>query len=214
MRDHKARQKVRELTVWHQVGQASRRVQQGQKADGPAAVHGATTLSLTQSNLRVARRFADPVAGYSVQDLKELLAQCRRHRRPWGIAHLVLLLTIRRKAERRQIQRWAIREGWSYARLRTHLRTRYGHRRASGRRPTVPRDRGGLLAHLAAACDSWRRLIVEINRKGASGQASAAAELPAKVRLPLARATKSLAALQNVIEKTLGSRRPRSRLEH
>src|SRR6185436_18409035 len=95
--------------------------------------------------LRKARQFADPVEGYTAKELKELcvlidqVQSCQDPRLPlFTKTHVIRLLSVRSRTQRKHLQQKAVRQAWSIAQLKGEIAKRYGTRREGGRRRYLP----------------------------------------------------------------------------
>jgi hypothetical protein len=160
-----------------------------------------------------ARQFADPALGYTQEDLNRLFGEFKKYQfalRPSTVFHL---LSVRPKTVRNRLQREAIRQGWSAARLHLEIIRRFGPRTVGGRRRRVASDTAELLAQLESECEKWRRWHAALNHAGLDGKVPLQS-LPRNVLDRMAAASKCIVALQDAVENELAkvnaARRTRS----
>jgi|GEM_PF-4539382 len=179
-------------------------------------------LGLSPEAARQARQLADPVVGYTADELREL-CELIREVQPgqdddlpvFGKTHLVRMLTVP-KPRRAVLQRAAVRGAWSTARLESEIAARFGSRRAGGRRRRVPRDAAGLLVQIEGMCEAWRRLLAEVDVDDDEETSAHAvlADLPDAVRRQVRAAGRTLATLQEVVTDELSERLPARHVRH
>jgi hypothetical protein len=172
---------------------------------------------INEDTLRKARQFADPVEGYTREELKELCDLIKRvqpeqdeRKAIFRRTHVIRLLSVRSKRRRRALQREAILGGWSTAALEAEIAKRFGTRRHGGRRRRIPPDPGDLLVQLEAMCEGWRRWQTELSREveeGEEGHASLA-DLPDTVRKEVEEAGRVLWRLHQAVVEALKDSQP------
>ena len=173
--------------------------------------------------VRKARQFADPVTGYSREELVKLCLVLRevqttqdRSKASFTRSHIVRLLSVQ-KRERAELQNEAILNGWSTAELDSQIATRYGIRRDGGRRRRIPADETGRLANLEQMCESWRRWVdlATVNTQRSIRKTSRTARtFPAKVRRLIGHASDAIERLQNALTEELAARQPARSTRH
>jgi hypothetical protein len=207
---------VKRLQEAHRFGRRIQREQGWHAKQGNSTIEArAAALGLNPDNYRRLRLFADPDAGYSKQELAELCKLCKDHQQPVTLMTVGRLLKIHDKRERRRLQRRAIEDGWTLNDLDVELARLYGRRRWAGRKPKVPQDVAEALMQLDSLCLKWTRWYTQI-AEGAEGDSPVAlADLPDAVAKPLARATRAVRQVQEVVANYLAEsrsgRRSRSR---
>ena len=179
-------------------------------------------LGLSTEAARQARQLADPVAGYTADELRELCDLIREVQPGqaddlpvFGKTHLVRMLTVP-KPRRPVLQREAVRGAWSTARLESEIAARFGSRRSGGRKRRVPRDAEGLLVQIEGMCEAWRRLLAEVDVDAVEENPGHAvlADLPDAVRRQVRAAGRTVAALQNSVTHELRERLPARHVRH
>jgi len=181
--------------------------------DAAAKEHG-----LNADIIRKARQFADPVAGYTREEVNEL---CRSivevqsdqadTNSVFGRTHLIRLLSVK-KDNRRSLQETAIREGWSTGELEAHIAAKYGIRRDGGRKRHIPGDLLGILAQLEQRCESWRRWHSQVTPD--AGQEKARIQkrtldvFPSQVHRLVNDAAAAMAKLHQAVTDELSVRQP------
>ncbi|WP_439626998.1 hypothetical protein [Gemmata sp.] len=179
-------------------------------------------LGLSAEAARQARQLADPAAGYTADELRELCDLIREVQPGqgddlpvFGKTHLVRMLTVP-KPRRPVLQRAAVRGAWSTARLESEIAAKFGSRRAGGRKRRVPQDANGLLIQIEGMCEAWRRLLTEIDVDvGEENPGHAVlADLPVAVARQVRAAGRTVAALQEVVTEELRERLPARHVRH
>jgi hypothetical protein len=179
-------------------------------------------LGLSTEAVRQARQLADPVAGYTAYELRDLCDLIREVQPDqddalpvFGKTHLVRMLTVP-KSRRAALQRSAVRGAWSTARLEAEIAGRFGSRRAGGRRRRVPQDADGLLVQIEGMCEAWRRLLAEVDADDGEENPGHAvlADLPDAVRRQVRAAGRTLATLQELVTDELRERLPARHVRH
>jgi hypothetical protein len=187
--------------------------------DAEARKHG-----INPDTVRKARQFADPVAGYTpaeVRDLCKLITDVQPDQDDrdgvFSRTHLIRLLSVK-KQRRAALQEAAIRKGWSSAELEAQIAARYGSRRDGGRKRRLPGDALGLLAQVEQLCESWRRWLLLVtprtDQKEAKTSAPTLEDLPPKVRRRVRDADAAVAKLHEATTDELKARRPGRSVRH
>lgn len=170
----------------------------------------AKRIGLNPDTLRKARHFADPVKGYTreeLDDLCQLIDQVQSDQDEqsavFGRTHLIRLLSVKPKHRRAAIQRKAIQKKWSFAELEREIARCFGTRRAGGRRRRIPADIAGLLTQLEKMCESWRRWLEEVLGNPVNGKLEhpAVEDVPKEIVTLIVAVKKNLHSLQ---EKAIG----------
>jgi hypothetical protein len=179
-------------------------------------------LGLSAEAARQARQLADPTAGYTADELRELCDLIREVQPDqdddlpvFGKTHLVRMLTVP-KSRRPALQRVAVRGAWSTARLESEIAARFGSRRAGGRKRRVPGDASGLLLQIEGMCEAWRRLLgeVDVDAGDESPGHAVLADLPDAVRRQIRSAGRTLAALHELVTEELSEQIPTRQVRH
>jgi len=174
--------------------------------------------------LRKARQFADPEDGYSARELKELVKLIREVQlnkddklAVFSKTHIIRLVSVP-KRWRLSLQKKAIEEGWSTAKLETEIATRYGTRRAGGRKGHVPRDTIGLLTQIEKLCETWRRWLAEVTPEATEDDAepehAMLADLPKAIQKQVRSVGAAFAELQKDVTEELKTRKPGRDVRH
>jgi hypothetical protein len=209
---------VRKIRAFYDLGSAIPRKQPHRNAYSQHVVEAeAERHDTNEDYVRKARQFADPVEGYSRQELDEL---CRHIKcvQPgqddreaiFGTTHLLRLLTVRPKRRRAALQRRAIEGGWSVSELKLEIARSFGTRRDGGRRRRIPSDRTAFLAQLERMAEEWRRWQAELSREPGAGEAGHVLleELPQEVRRRIAAASAAVWRLQQAVVAELAQAQP------
>ncbi len=105
--------------------------------------------SMSASDVLVARQFAERYTG---EELEELIDMCQAAGYPLGKSHVVKLITVRNKRDRKRLQKKCIQEGWSARTLQASLNRRYGKRRPGGAKLHPPRSVDDAKTKIADLC--------------------------------------------------------------
>ena len=84
-------------------------------------------------------------SSYSEADLKELFRLMRQYQAPIGPSFIYRMLSIP-QTKRSKFQERALKNGWSLRQLNQHIKSRFGARRAGGRKPAVGNEQDFLSA--------------------------------------------------------------------
>jgi hypothetical protein len=210
---------VRKIRAFYTLGRAIPRKQPHRDAYNQRVVEAeAERLGTNTDYVRKARQFADPIEGYTPQELNELcrlikavqLTQDDR-KAVFGTSHLLRLLTVRPRRRRAALQRRAIEGGWSVSELKLHIAKSFGTRRDGGRRRRIPSDRTALLAQLERMAEEWRRWQAELSREPGPGAAGHVllADLTEEMQKRIAAASAAVLRLQRAVVEELAQVQPR-----
>lgn len=141
------------VTRFYEVGRASLKRNPGRMHYGAAETE-ARIFGLSAELLRKARQFADPVRGYSLNELRAVLRLSQKTGFALGTTHIIRWLTIP-KQRRARIERRTIAGRWNMSRVEAEIRKEFGARRFGGRRRQIPADTLGVLVQLESLCDEW-----------------------------------------------------------
>lgn len=176
----------------------------------------ASHFGLSEELLRKARQFAEPVEGYTRDELNAILAQCRKEGFPLGTTTIIRWITVP-KRRRARIERLTIAEKWNMSRLEQEIAQEFGSRKAGGRRRRIPADSLGVLIQLEGLCDAWRRWNESLRRalspkdssdKKAEKLKLMPSDLPVAVRKLLPVVTKRFVELQATVSKEIRKAKP------
>jgi hypothetical protein len=196
---------VGRLREFHRIGRRSLEREPGKGTRGTVARHAAE-YRLNPDTMLKARKFADPVSGYSPAELEELCRACKG--RNFGVTYVIRLLSVPKDGgQRAALQRAVLENDWSTSRLDAEIARRFGRRGRGGRLPSAAKslaDPTRLLVHLETHCETWRRLASRLSPApgGAGGRASEAA-LPPAVRRRYREAVEAVALLQAALRRAL-----------
>jgi hypothetical protein len=120
----------------------------------------------SQDTIRKALKFATT---YSDGELKELLALRDPHGEPLSWYLVRVLIQVKDKALRAELQERVAREGWSRQDLWDEINARQGKTRRApkgGRNFALPRNPEQVLRRLVERCESWLRFYKNIGGEG------------------------------------------------
>ena len=200
----RAREKIATLRKYYELGwRASDTAPDGTaKAPEPLA-DLAAEAEVQQDTIRRARRFA---ATYTADELDELLALRHADGEPLHWFNVRLLLQVKDKAVRAELQREAVREGWSQGDLAAAIHARQGRKKSpGGRRFAVPESPRRVLGRLTELSDSWLRFYEDIGEEGGLAAKMRGAKKPGESTAGLKHARREavdrLRALQRAASK-------------
>ena len=157
-------------------------------------------------------KFADPVHGFSEDELDRLCKWVRQYRRIVGRAFVARLLTVPKRS-RMKFTETMLRDGWTLSELDTELARRYGRRKHGGRRPKMLENLKDTLLGLDTKCLSWSRLADYLHQpRGADppGQRQIHLEdLPDDIRRGIVTVDRAIRQLQQVVGNHLFQARGR-----
>lgn len=185
----KALDRIREL---HQKGrdiraQASPYHTRKEEADG---------LKIGIGTVRNRRAFADPVRGYSVEDLENLLTRCRQANFPLSTSHVIYLLNVPKGPKRSAMEKKLLKEHWSIHALDRAIKVKLGLRKAfAGRRPMSIPDEQSAFVELAKVCRRWIGIEKAIERGGL--------KLPREIQKSMDQAHEHILQLSSAVQDRL-----------
>lgn len=122
---------------------------------------------------------------------------------PLTSTHVVPLLSVVDKRQRKSLQQRAAKEGWSTRELKDEIKKLRGRRSAGGRPPRRPKDLADALVQVVKFAETWQHWYdgLENHEDDAS---VALDDLPDAVRKELAAATRQMEKLKNAAQQHLG----------
>jgi hypothetical protein len=208
---------VKAVRAFHELGRSLPVIASHKNGYGQGTVTAeAEKYGLNPDTVRKARRFADPVSGYTVAEVNTLCRSIREVQEEqdgavFGRTHLIRLLSVPKK-QRAKVQTLAIENGWSTAELEAHIAARFGSRRDGGRKRRVPSDLPGVLVQLEGLCEGWRRwaeAVVGDDSDRKQRGVPKRVELPADLLESVLTATRAIADLHDEVNGELQTRRPK-----
>ena len=164
-RDQRIDDAVKEIEWFHDLGkELLEKLRKAPDEDkGKMTAAEVERLELNPQTLYKARQFADPKAGYTRQEVRDLCRMLTRQKGNgdekspvFGRSYVVRLLPLP-KHSRAELQAAAIEQAWGYRRLGLEIAKRSPRRKPGGRRRKIPGDLLGLLAQVEGMCETWRR---------------------------------------------------------
>lgn len=177
----------------------------------------AARLNMNPDTARKARQFVDRETGYTRKDLAELCnlikstQLCQDEKKAvFGRTHVIRLLAVERKEDRRALQRQAIEEAWSLRELEIEITQRFGTRRHGGRRRRIPRGLAEFLTSTEVQCESWRRWRAELSReaKDEDDRHVMLGDLPRPIQTLIVEVSDQVERLRNATVKELSVIQP------
>lgn len=198
---------IKKVRQFHDIGHRSLKDLPDNRGYGSSlAKVEAAKVGMNEDTLRKARQFAEL---YSDDDLAELAALCRQHACVLGTSFIILLVRVPDREQRRRLQRKVTSKHWTASRLEQAITSRYGPRRAGGRRPAIPRDAAELLAQVESMCDAWVRWHSALTDEPHDNRKKpASALLPSKLLKQLNGAVEQLREIQGAAGRQLRLKHP------
>jgi hypothetical protein len=199
---------IRGIRAFHRQGLRSMHNQPEKGAYGEGQIkEQAEAMGSNETYVRKSRQFA---VRYTEADLDRLCKMLRRYQPQFGMSHVLLLVTVERKAQRDRLEARCLRENWSYRELQEALKRRFGKRRQAGRRWRVGRDPADVLVRLDERTGAWLRLYRIISDEPEKGKEKARrlARLPRQVQRDTQAACLALERLRDSIAAALAQSRP------
>jgi hypothetical protein len=198
---------IKKLREFHDIGHRSlKNLPENRGYGSSLAKAEAQELGMNEDTLRKARQFADL---YPDDDLGELISLCRQHEFALTTTYIIQFVRVPVKHERCRLQEKVIAKHWKTTKLRRAITSRYGPRRAGGRRPAIPDDKTGLLSQIEAMCDSWLRWHFALKAEpDGNGKKAAAALLPTALLKKVDGTVAQLRKLQRAVGRQLKVDRP------
>jgi hypothetical protein len=177
--------------------------ERGQKANRERATYAPRELSqrcrVNYHTLRKDRRFA---RSYTEAELDELLGLRRPNGLPLHWGHVIYLITIAHKPERRRIQKQAAKEGWSAPKLYSVLQEKFADGEGRGGRPVkVPPSTDGKLRLMLDETDRWLKRAEAVF--GDTGKNFTSEETLTELSATLSKGLKRMAAVSARLGRTL-----------
>ncbi len=157
----------------------------------------AAQARLQPDTLREARHFAQ---AYSDADLSAFFRECRRCKRQPGLSLVIRFASIPR-AYREAFQKSALQERWTYSRIGSEIRARFGKRKTGGRRRKAPAGSKDAVFKILRITEGWislHQLLVDEN-----GGYSRKYKLPSKIQAALRQAAGLMRNLSRVTGREL-----------
>lgn len=215
-RRQKVKDSVARIREFHRIGRTVPETDEDGIVYGKKIIDAeAKRIGLISDTVRKARQFANPVTGYSVKELNDLCHMIIWEQSSQGdklsifsCSHVKKMLTVAKK-QRRALQREAIKNGWSYAKLKAEIALRFGTRRAGGRRRQVPKDLPGLLAQMEGICEQWRRWHRAAFVNVSEGQQIILRQLPELISERIKVADSAIKRLHEALNAELSRKNPK-----
>ena len=160
----------------------------------------ATRIGKARAYVDKARQFA---ATYTEKQLDELCSLRRPDGMPLGRRHVVALLSVKDKRQRKRLQRRAAEEGWGTRRLGEEITVIQGSGSSGGRRPRAPDSVDDALAQIVKMSDRWRRWYGGFEREEGDTTGVSLEDLPKPVRERMAAVTAEVKKLEQAAQRHL-----------
>jgi len=161
----KAHQKIATLRRYYELGQrASDTAPDGTPKTPESLKDLAAEAEVQEDTIRKALKLATT---YTAEELDELLTLRDPDGEPLNWYLVRVLLQVKDKAERSNLQAKAAEEGWSRRDLWAEVQARQGGKKSpGGRRFAVPESPQQVLARLTELSESWLRFYEDIGEEG------------------------------------------------
>ena len=161
----RAREKIATLRKYYELGwRASDTAPDGTAKTPEPLADLAAEAEVEENTIRKALRFATT---YTADELNELLALRHADGQPLNWYRVRLLLQVKDKSVRAELQREAALGGWSQRDLTAAVHARQGRKKSpGGRRFAVPESPKRVLGRLTELSDSWLRFYEDIGEEG------------------------------------------------
>jgi hypothetical protein len=131
-----------------------------------------------------------------------------RNRPALGPRHVIGLLRIKNKQKRKQLQRKAVREGWSTRRVAAEVSKLLGTAGSGGRQAKAPADVDEALAQIVTMTNRWGRWFEGFDSTGRKGKTPAMSrievdDLPESVYKSLKAVSAQIRKLKMAVEQEL-----------
>ena len=159
-------QAVKELRKFYQLGRDVLAADQKNPRKGKyslgVSAEFATEIGMARDYIDKARKFASK---YTESEFEELCTLRRPDGMPLGPRHVIGLLRITDKRQRKRLQRRAASEGWSTRRVAAEVSKLLGTAGSGGRQARVPVNVDDALAQIITMTNRWSRWFAGINPK-------------------------------------------------
>jgi hypothetical protein len=205
-----------DLRTHHKAGKEAiavraRRIRRGEGVHGTLAALEATTAK-KKNRLMQARRFA---ALYDSQQLDALCALGKKKGRPLTWFHVVQLIRVADRRQRKVLARQCAEGSWSVRRLEMEVRRLIGRRTYGGRKHEPPQSVDEALRVTERLAAGWIRWVsvLKVGKDTASKKRITLNKLPKPIREQLAAIREKAEELREEIAKKLNrqSSKPRRR---
>jgi hypothetical protein len=195
---------VRQIKAYYERGtQSLEELPERGRYGARAIAAQAERLGWAETKLRKARQFADPVLGYSRDQLHELFSLLREHRPVFGVCHVGVLVSAPWAEGRAELQRRCILGNWSKDRLEAEVKVLLGTRNWGGRRRRVADDPVLALVQVYEMADTWLRwhTVAAGEPRGNGHSASVLDRLPESVRAKVHKITGAMRRLRTAVAR-------------
>ena len=193
----RVRDAVQELRDYYQLGldvlDADRKNPNRRTYSKGVTIRFANRLGKGRDYVDKARQFA---ASYTEEQLDELCSLQRPDGMPLGRTHVVALLSVKDKRQRKRLQRRAAGEGWGTRRLGEEITAIQGRHSSGGRRPREPDSAKDAVAQIVKMCERWGRWYEGFEREEDETAGVSLEDLPKLVRVRMAAATDEIRKLE------------------
>ena len=200
----KAQERIATLRRYYELGQrASATKPDGAPKKSEPLKDLAAEAGVEQDTIRKALKFATT---YTAGELEELLALRGADGEPMNWYRVRVLLQVKDKSLRSELQQEAVEKGWSRRDLWAAVQSRQGGKKSpGGRRFSVPDSPQQVLGRLTELSESWLRFYQDVGEEGGLAEKLRTAKRQGKrtagLKLAVREAVDRLHALQNAATK-------------
>ena len=203
------KQAVKELHKFYQLGldvlAADKENPQKRKYSLGVTVKFATRIGMSRDYVDKSRKFA---SSYTNAEFKELCTLRRPDGMPLRPRHIIGLLRIKDKRQRKRLQRKAAIEGWSTRRVAAEVSKLLGTAGSGGRQAKAPVDVDEALSQIITMTNRWGRWFAGFDSTGRKNKTAVESrievdDLPDSVCKSLKRASGQIQKLKMAVEQEL-----------
>lgn len=200
------RRAVNELRAYYQLGQkvleADEKNPNRQVYSKGVTIKIAKRIGKARDYVDKARQFA---SGYTEDQLDDLCAQRRPDGLPLGRRHLVALLSVKDKRQRKRLQRMTAEQGWGTRRLGKEITSLQGSQSSGGRRPRRPDSVSDALSQIVTMGERWGRWYEGFEREEDKTAGVSLESLPKPIRVRMVAVAAEIKKLEVAAQRHLKS---------
>ena len=203
------KQAVKELQNFYQLGhkvlKADQKNPHKNKYSLGVSVEIAARIGRSRDYVDKARKFAST---YTKAELDELCRLRRPDGMPLGPRHVIGLLRIKNKRDRKRFQRKAVVEGWSTRQVAAEISKLLSTGGSGGRRPKTPKTVDDALIQVQTMTNRWCRWYAGFDRQQDDEQEQdknriGLDDLPEPIRKQLKSSARQIQKLKKAVEEEL-----------
>jgi hypothetical protein len=205
------KQAVKELQNFYQLGHKVLEADKSNPRKGTyslgVSVEIAARIGRSRDYVDKARKFAST---YTKAELDELCRLKRPDGMPLGPRHVIGLLRIKNKRDRKRFQRKAVVEGWSTRQVAAEISKLLSTGGSGGRRPKTPKTVDDALIQVQTMTNRWSRWYAGFDPQADNGKDLDKSrigldDLPEPIRKQLKSSARQIEKLKDAVIKELGT---------